>query len=580
MAINNLGTVRPGSTLVIPFSTYDSNDPSKSITTTELDVGAISVYKDGSATKRASTSGEGIDIDVETIVGTHWITIDLSDNAAAGFYAAGSRYVVIVDGLVIDAATAMSAAVATFDIGYPNAIINTTVASVTSQTQFILAVGPAEADVLIGCKLLFHDVASAVQVAYAYVTDYIVTTKEVICTDPVGFTFVATDNVSVFLPDNVHAVQGTTQTAGDIPALVQTADTAIDALVTTVGVAGAGLGDLGGMATAMIAEVKAAVADYMTDIHLDHLMAVDAADVVVDDSAIAQLAATAGDWSDFAKADDSLQAIGDRLVVTDTAVDQAVTDIAALNDVSTAQVNTEVDNAIVTYGLDHLVFTSVAGADVADDSIIAFLVDDAATADWDNYDNTTASLEALNVDLDAIPTTAMRGTDNAALASVVGALNDAAAADEVTTADTLVQYVKQLINILVGGPGVVTLKAAAAPASGVSLSEMIRAIYDDTNSLDGTKIPNTISLANINAEVDTALGTTTIAELSQGVPAKNPTVLTALMLMYMALRNKTDVATVATDTLEIHNDAGTRIAQKLLSDDGADYSEAKMTSGA
>ena len=37
-----------------------------------------------------------------------------------------------------------------------------------------------------------------------------------------------------------------------------------------------GLGDLGGMATAMIAEVKAAVADYMTDIHLDHLMAVDA----------------------------------------------------------------------------------------------------------------------------------------------------------------------------------------------------------------------------------------------------------------------------------------------------------------
>jgi hypothetical protein len=52
------------------------------------------------------------------------------------------------------------------------------------------------------------------------------------------------------------------------------------------------------------------------------------------------------------------------------------------------------------------------------------------------------------------------------------------------------------------------------------------------------------------------------------------------MLLYMSLRNKVDVATVATDTLEIHNDAGTRIAQKLLTDDGTDYSEAKMISGA
>ena len=79
--------------------------------------------------------------------------------------------------------------------------------------------------------------------------------------------------------------------------------------------------------------------------------------------------------------------------------------------------------------------------------------------------------------------------------------------------------------------------------------------------------------------MDTALDTV-IPELSQGVPTATPNVRTALMLMYMALRNKTDVATSGTDTLEIHNDAGTRIAQKLLTDDGSDYSEAKMTSGA
>lgn len=85
--------------------------------------------------------------------------------------------------------------------------------------------------------------------------------------------------------------------------------------------------------------------------------------------------------------------------------------------------------------------------------------------------------------------------------------------------------------------------------------------------------------ASVNTEVDSALDTT-IVELTQGVPATTPTVRTALMLLYMALRNKLDVATVATDTLEIHNDAGTRITQKLLTDDGTDYSEAKMISGA
>jgi hypothetical protein len=85
--------------------------------------------------------------------------------------------------------------------------------------------------------------------------------------------------------------------------------------------------------------------------------------------------------------------------------------------------------------------------------------------------------------------------------------------------------------------------------------------------------------AEIEVEAGDALDAS-IAELSQGVPATTPSVRTALMLLYMALRNKTDVATSGTDTLEIHNNAGTRIAQKLLADAGGDYSEAKMTSGA
>ena len=123
-------------------------------------------------------------------------------------------------------------------------------------------------------------------------------------------------------------------------------------------------------------------------------------------------------------------------------------------------------------------------------------------------------------------------------------------------------------------------------ASGSSPDADIAAILEDTAVIgalgagltdlggmsDGMK-------AEVESEANDALNAS-ISELSQGVPTATPTIRTGIMLMYMALRNKLDVATSGTDTLEIHNSAGTRIAQKLLTDDGSDYSEAKMSSGA
>lgn len=70
-------------------------------------------------------------------------------------------------------------------------------------------------------------------------------------------------------------------------------------------------------------------------------------------------------------------------------------DIADLNNISSTEVNTEVANAIVTYRLDHLIHTAVTGTDVTDNSIIAKLVSKSGTADWDSYNNTTDSVEAL-----------------------------------------------------------------------------------------------------------------------------------------------------------------------------------------
>ena len=48
------------------------------------------------------------------------------------------------------------------------------------------------------------------------------------------------------------------------------------------------------------------------------------------------------------------------------------------------------------------------------------------------------------------------------------------------------------------------------------------------------------------------------------------------MLGFMALRNKLDVTS---SFKEVHNDAGTVITKKALTDDGSTYSEAEMESG-
>jgi hypothetical protein len=85
--------------------------------------------------------------------------------------------------------------------------------------------------------------------------------------------------------------------------------------------------------------------------------------------------------------------------------------------------------------------------------------DDAATAAGHNNPDaagTAAGLHAttdgligdVQTAVDLIPTTAMRGTDNAFLASVGGALNDAAAEGAVTDADTAMAYIKQLVTAI------------------------------------------------------------------------------------------------------------------------------------
>lgn len=198
--MRDFGIVRPGTTLYIPFATYDSNDPSASVTLTGLATTDIEVYRDGSTTQRSSDAGfalldtDGIDFD--GVTGIHGISINLADNSDAGFYRSGSQYTVVVASITVDAAT-INFIAATFRIGISAAVLNTSIATLASQTSFTLTDGPAEDDALNGFYAIIHDVASAVQFAKVLISDYTGSTKTVTLAAGATFTVAASDNFSV-----------------------------------------------------------------------------------------------------------------------------------------------------------------------------------------------------------------------------------------------------------------------------------------------------------------------------------------------------------------------------------------------
>ena len=95
----------------IPFNTFDSNDPSASVTITNLADADIEVHADGDTTPIA-TDGASVIIDFAGETGSHMILIDSSADAA---YTTGTEYAVKIVGTTVDSAT-VNAWVGTFSI--------------------------------------------------------------------------------------------------------------------------------------------------------------------------------------------------------------------------------------------------------------------------------------------------------------------------------------------------------------------------------------------------------------------------------------------------------------------------------
>ena len=199
--MKDLGTVQPGTTIYIEFDSFGASG--ESITISGLAVTDVEIYRDGSITQRASDNGytlldtDGIDLD--GVTGIQGLSISLADNSDAGFYRAGSHYRVVIASVTINAQT-VSFTAATFRIGYEAAVLNTTIATLSSQTSFTLTAGPAEDDALNGCWAVVHDVASAVQKSVVQILDYTGASKTVTLAAGATFTAAATDNISIMGP--------------------------------------------------------------------------------------------------------------------------------------------------------------------------------------------------------------------------------------------------------------------------------------------------------------------------------------------------------------------------------------------
>lgn len=136
--ISYFGDFAEDDTVLIPFNTFDSNDPAASVTVTTLIASDIYVHKDGSTTDIV-TDGASIAVDFDSVTGNHLVTIDTSAHAD---YSTGSEYAVRIEGATVDGGN-INAWIGAFSIERAGGVLAllkaTTLASIKAETALIVA---------------------------------------------------------------------------------------------------------------------------------------------------------------------------------------------------------------------------------------------------------------------------------------------------------------------------------------------------------------------------------------------------------------------------------------------------------
>jgi len=459
MSVPYLGDFSIGSIVYVPFNTFDSNDPTASVTITNLANTDIHIHKNDSLTPRNNAAGITMSVDFDTITGNHMVKIDTSENTVADFWVGGADYFVRMEGTTVDAGT-INSWIGCFSIEnrrVAGELISTWIATLASQTSFTLTAGSADNSAYNNCIAIVSDQISAIQKCIGRVSAYTGATKTVtLAADPGIFTMAAKDNITIIAASalaNLSSIGGTAQTANDNGAdinaiLVGTVTNAQGADVAT------------DVAAAIGTDSKCLISSDAQDL---------SGTLDVNTKALGGTVQSATDLKDFADAgyDPGTNKV-QGVVLTDTCTtnsDMRGTDSAGTavelakvpksdaavtwNATALASIEAEANDALVALKLDHLV--AVADADdVVDDSIIAKLVSLGATADWSGFVNTTDSLQALRDRGDAawITATAVTVSDKTgfSLSSAgIDAIWDQASSITLSF-EVLVERIYQLLN--------------------------------------------------------------------------------------------------------------------------------------
>lgn len=335
-----------GDTIYFFFDTYDSNGAS--VTITGLAVTDIEVYKNGSVTQRSSDNGYALldtdGIDFDGTVGLHGFSIDTSDNSDSGFWADGSQYLVNVNAITVDSQTVRFSYLLT--LGY---LLRPTTAG---RKLDVSSGGEAGLDwANIGSPTTTVGLSgTTVKTATDVETD----TADIQSRLPAAL-------VSGRIDASVGAMAANTVTASAI------ADGAIDAAT-------------------FAADVDAEILSYLVDdaTRID-ASALNTATGTTIPAIVADTNELQTDWTNGGRLD---------LILDATATQSSIN---ALNNISTAQVNAEVDAALADINLDHLMKLAVDtdfATTVHNDSALAHLAHD-GIGTGGLFDRTTDSLEAI-----------------------------------------------------------------------------------------------------------------------------------------------------------------------------------------
>lgn len=555
----------------------------------------LKIYKDGSATERTSANGITMTSPFDSVTGLHFVSIDLTDNTDAGFWAAGSQYTVVLTPDETVDSLAVVRVLAYFEIGPPQ--VNVTQFGGTAGT---FASGRPEVNVShwLGTAAATPTVAGVPEVDVTHLLGTAWLAPGTAGTPDVNVKLISSDATAA---DNAEAFFDGTGYAGT--------GNVIPTVTTVVGVT-----TVNGLAAGVITA---------TSIAADAITAAKIADGAIDSATFAAGAITATVIADGA-IDTATFASGTtipRVTLADTvttytgntpqtgdsyarigAAGASLTDLGGMSTTMKGQVQTEAEDAIVMHRLDELL-NADSDIDGAAPPTVGSVFHElmSATAGSFTFDQTTDSNEAIRNNMG----TAQTGDAYAVVNS--GTFGNSALKTLIDTVDDLLDTEVAAIYSRIGAPAGASIAAdiaavkvvddaikvktdflpsvAAGGAGGVFIAGT-NAATTITTGLTTTFTGNlsgsvgslaTQAKADVNAEVLDVLNVDTFAEVGQEAPAATNTIRKMLGYLFKAFRNKS--TQTATEYKLYADDATTVDHKATVSDDATTFTRQEIGTG-